>query len=191
MKRQKPGTIVSSAILGSSCPLFEPKFHEMEWLPTTASSLQEDQIQEQTSFGAGGAAKPDTPSGVCGQAHPFAPSYSNIPCCTDVGNFAVKILKTSSDFVSVYRSGMIKDTITGAAAVTATRERTSSTDKGKSSCLDDHNEQRCIEVTPLLDNADHSEVWDESNDLNLWQNFLNQQKSLLPNNLSELNSVFD
>lgn len=157
-------------------------------MPTIASSCQEDQIQEQTSSCAGGAAKSDTTPGdmiltmSCGDMHPFMPSYSN-NSCTNIGNFAdrtVTHLKVSSNFVPE-STGMIKND----ACTTITTVTTFSTEEEKSSCYI----ERGTEVTPLLDN---SEVWDESIDMELWQGgFLNQQKCLLPNDLSKLNSVFD
>lgn len=196
MKRQKPaGGVIKATPCPSSCesPFMEPKFHEMEWLPTTARQEQDEIQKEHPSSGEGDAC--DTSgslflSGGRGPHRTFEQSYSNVPGTTDVlvGNFAdrtVNMLVANTDLISA-STRWIDDTTFTASAVANNKERahgsiiaTSTEAKEvKPPCLD--RMQKAIEVAPLP--LDHN---------NLWQGFLKQQKRLLPNDLSELNSVFD
>lgn len=192
LKRQKSGGKVVS-IEASPCPLFEPKFHDMEWMPvlTTARHRQQDEIQQGQSPSSGEDDAHDrsevnsfpTSSSGYGPRHPFAPSYSNRTVNMPIANTDVLVSARTRriDYTAFTTVQVNNKERTHSSIITTSTEA----EETKPSYLYRAQEGNKVSQLPM----DH--IHDEDWYYNLWQGFVKEQKCFLPNDLSELNSVFD
>ncbi|GFH55653.1 predicted protein [Chaetoceros tenuissimus] len=167
----------------------------MEWLPK-ASQKQEkpasfDCTNEQTCLFMESRYRPPY--------DPFVPSHSDPGSRDGVGNFTVLSISGNNYFVATDAGSSISNnssvaTLVKQKAHSSIRTTAATTNVKPASPNEreviafDHTKNVNEDASLLLENIDNI-AWDE----NLWQRefVLKQQQSLLPDDLSKLNSVFD